>query len=145
MCAALASAGLVERDRASIGGARELVYRLYWNSNGIWLACSERDDAPDRIVRGDAHGYPIAWNHLDAEAAHATAELGEHLVAGVTLHAVEPAAVNRYHRALHVDQIVLAQSASNPFPSNSNCDTENICSSTDLVVWSRKCLNSLTK
>ena len=112
MCAALASAGLVERDRASIGVARELVYRLYWNSNGIWLACSERDDAPDRIVRGDAHGYPIAWNHLDAEAAHATAELGEHLVAGVTLHAVEPAAVNRHNCALHIDQIVLAQTLS---------------------------------
>jgi hypothetical protein len=31
-------------------------------------------------------------------------------VAGVALHAVEPAAVNCHHRALHVNQIVLAQS-----------------------------------
>jgi hypothetical protein len=55
-------------------------------------------------------------------------------VAGVTLHAVKPAAVNRDHRALHVDQIVLAQSASNPFPSIHYCDTENIWSSSHLVI-----------
>jgi hypothetical protein len=30
-------------------------------------------------------------------------------VAGVALHAVQPAAVNRHHGALHVDEIVLAQ------------------------------------
>ena len=48
-------------------------------------------------------------NDLDAEAAHSAAELGEHFVAGVALHAVEPAAVNRHHGALHIDEIVLAQ------------------------------------
>jgi hypothetical protein len=131
--AARGSAVLGARVRAAIAVVRELVYRLYWNSNGIWLACTERDDAPDRIVRGNSHGYPIAWNHLDAEAAHATAELGQHLMASVTLHAVKPAAVNRHHRALHVDQIVLAQSASNPFPSIHYCDTK---SSSHLVIWS---------
>jgi hypothetical protein len=115
MCAARVSGGLDARGRAAIAVVRELVYRLYWNSNGIWLACTERDDAPDRIVRGNSHGYPIAWNHLDAEAAHAAAQLGQHLVAGVALHAVEPAAVYRHDRALHVDQIVLAQIASSPF------------------------------
>ena len=144
MCAAPVCAGLDARDRASIGAVRELVYGLYWSSNGIWLACTERDDAPDRIVRGDSHGYPIAWNHFNAEAAHATAELGQHLVAGVTLHAVEPAAVNRHDRALHVDQIVLAQSASNPFPSIHYCDTENIWSCSHLVVWSWRLLNLST-
>jgi hypothetical protein len=36
-------------------------------------------------------------------------------VAGVTLHAVEPAAVNRHDSTLHINQIVLAQIASNPF------------------------------
>ena len=103
MCAARVCAGLDARDRALIGAVRELVYGLYWSSNGIWLACTERDDAPDRIVRGDSHGYPIAWNHFNAEAAHATAELGQHLVACVTLHAVEPAAVDCDYSALHVD------------------------------------------
>ena len=113
--AAPVCARLDARDRAAIAVVREPVYRLCWNSNGIWLACTERDDAPDRIVRGNSHGYPIAWNHFNSEAAHATAELGQHFVSGVTLHAVKPAAVNRHDRALHVDQIVLAQSASNPF------------------------------
>jgi hypothetical protein len=36
-------------------------------------------------------------------------------MAGVTLHAVKPAAVHGNHGALHVNQIVLAQIASSPF------------------------------
>ena len=64
-------------------------------------------------MHGD--GYAIAWDHLDAEAAHSAAELGKHFVSSVALHAVKPAAVNRHHRALHVNEIILAQSASNPF------------------------------
>jgi hypothetical protein len=66
-------------------------------------------------------------------------------VAGVTLHAVESAAVNRHDRALHVDQIVLAQSASNPFPSIHYCDTENIWSSSHLVVSSLNCRQFMNK
>src|SRR5580698_7725534 len=81
----------------------------------FWLACAEGDDAPDRIVRRHADGHAISRNDLDAEAAHSAAELGKHLVASVALHAVEPAAVNRHDRALHVNEIILAQSASNPF------------------------------
>src|SRR4029077_6953490 len=69
---------------------------------------------PDRIVRRYADGHAISGNHLDAEAAHAAAELSKYLVAGVALHAVEAAAVHRHDRALHVDQIVLAQSAGIP-------------------------------
>ena len=79
------------------------------------LACAEGDDASDGIVRRDADGDAIARNHLDAEAAHSAAELCEHFVAGIALHAVKPAAVNRHDCALHVNEIVLAQSASNPF------------------------------
>ena len=75
----------------------------------FWLAGAEGDDAPDRIVRRHADGHAISRNHLDAEAAHTAAELGEHLMAGVTLHAVEPAAVYGHDCALHVDEIVLAQ------------------------------------
>ena len=74
-----------------------------------WLACAEGDDAPDRIVRRHADGYAITRNHLDAEAAHPAAELGQHFVAGVALHAVKTAAVHSHHSALHVYQIVLAQ------------------------------------
>jgi hypothetical protein len=46
-------------------------------------------------------------------------------MASVTLHAVEPAAVNRHDRALHVDQIVLAQIASSPFSDDSDTDEGN--------------------
>jgi hypothetical protein len=74
------------------------------------LASTEGDDAPDWIVRGNADRDAISRDNLDAEAAHAPAQLGQHLVAGVTLHAVETAAVNRHHGTLHVNQIVLAQS-----------------------------------
>src|SRR4051794_35314244 len=81
----------------------------------VWLACPEGDDAPDRIVRRHADGYAIPGNHFDAEAAHPAAQLGQHFVAGVALHAIQTAAMDRHHRALHVNEIVLAQTASNPF------------------------------
>src|SRR3954469_14060280 len=75
----------------------------------LWLAGAERNDAPDRIVRRDADGDAIPGNHLDTEAAHSAAELSQHFVAGIALHAVETSAVHRDDGALHVDQIVLAQ------------------------------------
>ena len=81
----------------------------------IWLACAEGDDAPNGIVRRDADGDPIARNHFDSETAHAAAELGQHFMAGVTLHAVKPSTMHGHHSALHVDQIVLAQLLANPF------------------------------
>ena len=81
----------------------------------FWLAGAEGDDAPDRIVGRYADGHAISRNHFDAEAAHSAAELGQHFVAGVALHAVKAATVDGNHGALHVNQIVLAQSASNPF------------------------------
>src|SRR5712671_2269776 len=87
--------------RGCVGGCL-----LYQSSNCIWLACTERDDAPDGIVRRDADCNAVSRNDLDAEAAHAPAQLSEHLVAGVALHAVKTAAVNRHHGALHVNQIV---------------------------------------
>src|SRR5215468_8216273 len=80
-----------------------------------WLARPERNDAPNRVIRRDADRDAIARNHLDAEAAHATAELGQHFVAGVALHAVKSAAVDGYNRPLHVNQIVLAQMLAFPF------------------------------
>jgi hypothetical protein len=85
-------------------------FKLYF-----WLACSESDDAPDRVVRRHADGYAISRNHLDAEAAHSAAELGQDFVASIALHAVEPPAVHGHHGALHINQIVLTQIASSPF------------------------------
>ena len=109
--------------RGRLAGAFEVdgVYRLCWNSNCLWLAGAERDDAPDRIVRRNAYRYAIARNDFNTEAAHSAAELGQHFVAGVALHAVKTATVNRHNRALHVNEIVLAQTASNPFLTNKYC------------------------
>ena len=85
------------------------------NSNCLWLACAEGDDAPDRIVRRDANRHPIARDYLDAEAAHAAAELGQHLMSCVALHTVESAAVHRDHGALHINEIILTQRLARPF------------------------------
>ena len=110
-----ANGGRLSVDRAPPGvGAGDRGNQLCWSSNRSWLACTERNDAANRIVGGDPDGHPVAWNHFDAEAAHAAAELGQHFVAGVALHTVEPAAVNGDHGALHVDEIVLAQLLAHP-------------------------------
>ena len=81
----------------------------------FWLARAECDDAPDGVVRRNADGHSIARNDFDTEAAHSAAELGQHFVAGVTLHAVKPSAMHGYDGALHVNQIILAQLLANPF------------------------------
>ncbi len=78
------------------------------------LASAEGDDASDRIVGRDPNGDPIPRHHLDSETAHAAAQLGEHFMALITLHAVETATVDRDNRALHVNQIILAQKLSFP-------------------------------
>ena len=103
-----AAVDLVGRRTGSVCGG--VVGRLNQGSNCMWLAGTERDDAPDGIVRGNADRHTISRDNLDAEAAHPAAQLGKHFVAGVALHAVKTAAVDRDHRPLHVNQIVLAQS-----------------------------------
>jgi len=103
--------------RGWVAGGREGdgVYGLCWSSNCLWLAGAERDDAPDGVVRRNADGHAIARNDFDTEAAHSTTELGQHFMAGVTLHSVEPATVHGDDGALHVNQIILAQLLANPF------------------------------
>jgi hypothetical protein len=92
--------------------------------NWFLLASPEGNDASDGIVRRNTDGHAISRDNFDAEAAHSAAELGEYFVAGVALHAVETAAVNRHDRPLHVDEIVLAQTASIPFMVlNNDCAT----------------------
>jgi hypothetical protein len=73
------------------------------------LSGSERNDPADRIVRRDSNGDSVTRNNLDSEAAHPSAQLCEHFVAGIALHAVQPTRVNRNHGSLHVNQIVFAQ------------------------------------
>jgi hypothetical protein len=108
-------------DDAHVRGRRagdcgvENAYGLYWNSNCVWLAGTERDDAPDGVVRRNADCHAVPRDDFDTEAAHSTTELGQHLMAGVTLHSVEPATVHGDDGALHVNQIILAQLLANPF------------------------------
>ena len=72
-------------------------------------ASSEGDDAADRVVGRDTHRYAVTWYNLDSKPAHPATQLGQHFVTLITLDAVETSAVNRYDRALHVNQIILAQ------------------------------------
>ena len=87
----------------------ECLLSVVLDGKWFWLACSEGDDSPDRVVRRDADGDPVTRHDLDAEAPHTAAELCEHFVARVALHPVKTAAVNCHYGALHVDEIVLAQ------------------------------------
>jgi hypothetical protein len=89
--------------------------QLCSSSNRFWLACAEGDDAPNGIVRRYANGNAVARDYLDAEAAHSAAELGQHFVACIALHAVKTAAVDRNHGALHINEIILAQLLARPF------------------------------
>src|SRR5262249_46582641 len=56
-----------------------------------------------------ANRDPVARHHLDSEAAHPAAQLGQYFVAGVALHTVKSAAVYRHDSTLHINKIVLAQ------------------------------------
>jgi hypothetical protein len=113
-----------------------VVYGLCWSSNSVWLARAERDDAPDRIVGRNPYGHPIAGHYLDPKSTHATAELRQHFVSGITLHTVESPAVHGHNSALHVYQVVLAQLLANPFLQDKYCATRVPRESSHLVIWS---------
>ena len=87
----------------------ECLLSVVLDGKSFWLACSEGDDSPNRVVRRNADGHAVTGYYLDAKAPHAAAELSEHFVPGVALHSIKTAAVNRHDGALHVDEIVLAQ------------------------------------
>ena len=72
----------------------------------------EGDDAADRVVGRYADGDAITWNNFDPEAAHAAAQLCEHFVSRIALHAIKAARVDSHDSALHVDQIVFTQYSS---------------------------------
>ena len=75
-------------------------------------ASAEGDDAANGIVGGDADGHAISGYDLDSEAAHTAAQLRKYLVSLVALHTVKAATVHSHNRALHINQIVLAQTLS---------------------------------
>jgi hypothetical protein len=73
------------------------------------LSGPERDDAPHRVIRADAHSHAITGYDFDSKAPHSAAQLGKYLMPGIALHTVQPARVHGDHCSLHVDQIVFAQ------------------------------------
>src|SRR5918996_3138856 len=73
---------------------------------GVLLSSAERDDSALGIVGRDANRDAIAGDDLDAKPPHPPAQLRQHLMAGVHLHAVKTPAVDGHHRALHVYEIV---------------------------------------
>jgi hypothetical protein len=48
----------------------------------------EGNDAANRIVRRYADRNAVTWNNFDSEATHPTAQLRQHFVPRVALHAV---------------------------------------------------------
>ncbi|HVQ17178.1 MAG TPA: hypothetical protein VMS40_26420 [Vicinamibacterales bacterium] len=76
------------------------------------LSGAESDDAADRVVWGYADGDSVTWNDFDSEASHPAAQLRQHFMAGIALHAIQTARVNRNNGSLHIYQIVFAQSGS---------------------------------
>ena len=88
------------------------------------LSGPEGDDAADWVVGRYADRDAITRNNFDPEAAHTAAQLCEHFVARVALHAIQAAGVNGHDSALHVYQIVFTQYSSYssyeraPGPSN---------------------------
>ncbi len=73
------------------------------------LPRSEGDDPADRVVRGNPHRDSIAWHHLDPETAHSPAQLRQYFVAAIDLNAIQPSAVHRHDRPLHIYEVVFAQ------------------------------------
>ena len=67
------------------------------------LSCAERDDAAHRIVGRDANRYAVTGDDLDAEAPHPAAQLSEHLMAGIALHAIQTTRVHSNYGSLHID------------------------------------------
>jgi hypothetical protein len=80
-----------------------------WEVKAGSLPGAESDDASHGIVRGDADGHTISGYYLDSKPPHPAAQLREHFVPRITLHAIEPARMDRHYRSLHVDQIVFTQ------------------------------------
>jgi hypothetical protein len=78
----------------------------------LYLSSPEGDDAADRVIGRHADGDAITWNNFDPEAAHTAAQLREHFVSRIALHAIKTAGMDGHHRALHVDQIVFTQYSS---------------------------------
>lgn len=75
-------------------------------------AGTEGDDSALRIVGRDSHGDSVTRYDFDAKAAHPAAQLGEYFLTRFDLHPIKATTMNGHDRALHVNQIILAQAYS---------------------------------
>lgn len=76
----------------------------------VALARAERDDAAEGIVGRNSHRHAVSGDDLDSKPSHSPAQLREHFVSGIALHAIKAAGVDGRDRPLHVNEIVFAQS-----------------------------------
>jgi len=82
---ALCAAASID-DVAAADGRLVSVVKGYCSTE--WLSGSEGDDSADRVVRRYADGDTVSWNDFDSEAPHPAAQLRQHFMPGVALHAV---------------------------------------------------------
>jgi len=75
-------------------------------------AAAEDDESVARVVRRYGNGDAVSWDHPDAVAPHASADLGQELHAVVALHAVVPASERLDDDALDLNEIVASQARS---------------------------------
>ena len=87
------------------------------------LSRAESNDAAHWIVGRDAHRHAVTGDNLDAKAPHPAAQLCEHLVAGIALHAIQTPGVHRHYGSLHVDEIIFAQQLILSPNSSNECAT----------------------
>jgi len=100
------------RDCMAIGADRGILLKTEeeWDAQSTAAAIVDAiraEEAFDLILFGNESADAAGFQVRDLRVGQA--ELGQHLVASVALHAVKSAAVNRHHGTLHVNQIVLAQ------------------------------------
>ena len=91
------------------GTVRGFEVLLRWPKSVDELASAEGNDAANRIVRRNAYGDSIPGDHFDAEAAHPAAQLSQHFVARIDLHAIKTATMDGHDGALNINEVILAQ------------------------------------
>ncbi len=101
---------------------------LYGSSKQCFLPGAEGDDASHRVVGRYPDRDTVAGDHFYAKPPHAAAQLRQNFVTLVTLHTVQPTAVDSHDGALNINQIVLAQLFSVPF-------NQRLC---HIMAWLRK-------
>ena len=84
------------------GAARAARNGSKWSVDSMSSAHGEGDEAARRIIGRDTLDHAVVRCDFNLEAAHLAAELGGHVISGVTLHPVRSAPADCDNCALHV-------------------------------------------